>query len=105
MLYSDKCSASYGFSVFTISGFSVQDLDKYGINIYPNPTSGRLNVDLINSVENASYRIISISGKVIDEDSLTETKNIINLSSIHKGLYFIELKLDSNVVVSKIIIE
>ncbi len=92
-------------AVLTIDASSIQDLDRYGISIYPNPTSGRLNIDLINSAEDASYRIISISGKVIDEDKLAGTKNIINLDSVHKGLYFIELKLGNQIVVSKIVIE
>ncbi|RLD56028.1 MAG: hypothetical protein DRJ05_11955, partial [Bacteroidetes bacterium] len=60
---------------------------------------------LINSVKDASYRIRDIAGKIIDKDRLTETKNIVNLGSVHKGLYFIELKFDNQSVVSKIIIE
>ena len=44
LLCTDNCRASDGFGVLTISGFAVQDMDKYGISIYPNPSNGSFNI-------------------------------------------------------------
>ncbi len=102
---SDEYSVGITANATTNTITSFQDLDEYGSSIYPNPSSGSFNIIFNNSVEDASYIIIDMTGKVIDEDKLTETKNIINLGSIHTGLYFIELIFDNQSVVKKIIIK
>ncbi len=84
---------------------SVQDLAEYGISIYPNPSNGSFNIVFENSVKEAFYRIRDMTGKVIHEEKLIESENIINLNSIPKGMYFIELNFDNQSVVSKIVIE
>lgn len=65
------------------------------INIYPNPASDFVLVSS-NNTDVESYEIVDITGKVVIPNGLINSK--INVSSLDKGLYFINIFANSNVV-------
>ena len=65
---------------------SIDDVYFNDLNVYPNPTTGVLNVDLTNPIDELS--IMDISGKVV----LTQkNSNTIDLQSLSKGLYILKI--------------
>jgi len=69
---------------------------KAGLNVYPNPTDGRMTVEF-NSNESGKYRltVISLTGtvvmdKFIDAAEGTNSDNL-DLTSIAKGMYILRL--------------
>jgi hypothetical protein len=61
-----------------------------GINIYPNPTTNNFTIDLKNSdVRDASYKLISANGVVINQNKLNATKTLVDASTLSKGIYFV----------------
>lgn len=61
-----------------------------GINIYPNPTINNFTIDLKNSdIRDASYKLISANGVVINQNKLNATKTLVDASSLSKGIYFV----------------
>lgn len=71
------------------------------LNVYPNPTSGKINI-LRNNNESATLQVINIQGEVVREEQITNQTSI-NLSG--KGIYFLKLKDGTNSYAKKIIVQ
>ncbi|MEA2042272.1 MAG: T9SS type A sorting domain-containing protein, partial [Bacteroidota bacterium] len=72
------------------------------INIYPNPTTGIIYFDFLNS-EIKKISILDITGKVIIEKSVNSQTDNINFSNYANGLYLIKLQTDKESFTTKII--
>ncbi len=66
------------------------------VNIYPNPTTGRVNFDYPDqSTGTMEITIISIDGKVMMEFSATETNGeSVDVGHLQKGYYLVKITLD-----------
>ncbi len=74
------------------------------LNVYPNPSTGLLN---INQSSNDIYTIsiTNIIGQVVYKDIINNVKNIIDLSHIDKGVYLVEIKDNRTIFTERLIIE
>ncbi len=66
----------------------VKDSD-FGLNIYPNPATKQLNVNITSSTETVNVKIFNSIGQIIDDFDVKSKNTQIDLSSFSKGLYFI----------------
>jgi len=82
-----------------ITGMAENEINE-GITIYPNPTHSTLTVKNLHKA--SRYKIINIHGDLLMQGNISETTEI-DLSSISKGLYFIELQNGEMQLVKKII--
>lgn len=73
------------------------------INVYPNPVDEILNIDLGNEVS-GKLEIYNCFGQLILNRDLNNPNNIVDLSNIIKGAYFVEIKAGAKRVIKKIII-
>ncbi|OSZ78145.1 hypothetical protein CAP35_07735 [Chitinophagaceae bacterium IBVUCB1] len=75
--------------------------------IYPNPTSGTLNIDLDEIKNNGPIRIviIDITGKQVHSSVASGIHNSISTSSWSKGIYMVNLVSNVNVVTEKIVVQ
>ena len=73
----------------SISGINEQD-NNMTIEIYPNPTSDYIKVDIDEQNTEFDYQIIDLSGKVIIK-GIVKNEKMINLSGLNTGTYFIEV--------------
>ena len=86
----------------------VENLTK--LNIYPNPTSDRINIEFI-AVSSSDYtiRILSSNGSEIFKDIISnysgDYKNSIDLSTYSKGAYLIEIVDDGNTLYKKLLLQ
>ncbi len=84
--------------------------DKSEINIYPNPSRDKLNIDF-KLLKNTEINIIitDISGKQIQNKSILATegsnKYIVDVSNFSKGFYVLKLKTNLGEINHKIIVE
>lgn len=69
-----------------ISGISETNAPVY-FNVYPNPAANNVIVDIGNN--NESIIVTNLTGEIVYTDRLTAGKNIIDISSLNAGLYFI----------------
>lgn len=77
---------------------SNKDIVYNKINIYPNPSKGRLHIDNIHLIENMSvYDVMSRKVKQVNKIS----NEIINLSDLPAGQYILQLSLKNNEVQRK----
>ncbi len=70
-------------------GLDDYDVD-YEANIYPNPTSDMLNVEVVN-FENVNYAMYDATGRIVSFGKLSEVITQINVEHLESGSYNLEL--------------
>lgn len=74
------------------------------ITVYPNPTNNTLQIDYLELQQKDSYyRIIDLSGKIIQEGIIIGGK--INTSRINKGIYFLKFEINREIINKKILLQ
>ncbi len=69
------------------------------LKVYPNPTSGQVNID---GLEISEIKLFDINGKLIN---VYQSTSSIDISSLPKWIYNLELMANTNLVTAKIIKE
>lgn len=89
-----------GTTSYTVNPVSV-NFDAFShLRIYPNPTSDFVNVQ---SLYNADFKIVDISGRVVASGNLNRDNSMINLSTFQSGVYFIQFNFEGKSTVRKIV--
>ncbi len=70
-------------------------------NIYPNPTSDVLNISLENNLVLEHVTIYNNLGQVVK----TATENVIDVSHLAKGLYFVEVTTNQGKATKKVVVQ
>lgn len=90
-------------------GVNVNNTTADLLNIYPNPTSNQLFIDLgiTNVNSNNSISVVDMTGKeVIFENNVNlDGTYEINTSELSKGIYFLKVNNGSSVITKKFVIE
>ncbi|MCX6231504.1 MAG: T9SS type A sorting domain-containing protein [Bacteroidetes bacterium] len=75
--------------------------------IYPNPATDKLCIDLhqLKNLQNTSIFIYDMQGQLLLQQTITDTKSEISISSFAKGVYMIKLSNDMKSMVSKFVKE
>ncbi len=108
-------SAVTRYSFFKKAGFSVRCLknSNTGLNrlnnlneikIYPNPVNGNLNIDLPNHGMDAILRLYELTGNIVLQVRIENSENSVDVSSISKGIYLVEIS-DSKTIIKKKLIK
>jgi hypothetical protein len=93
----DGCTSTVQYP---ITGVSDEDEAPEGINIYPNPASTEVHIDLAASSNAiARTRIVSMSGQVIKEDR--NDARVIDISTLPEGVYILQIELANGAQVTK----
>lgn len=77
----------------------ISDADAMDVNIYPNPTSGTVN---IRGLGQSNVTVLNAIGKVIATEQING-QGTLNLNN--PGVYFIRLQTDQKVVTKRVIVE
>ena len=88
------------------AGINDLNIDDY-ISVYPNPSSGAVNVYGLSNLGQADVKISNILGEVISETSenfSVQRKFKCDLSAQPNGIYFVEVKTANASAVKKIVI-
>ena len=74
--------------------------------IYPNPSDGKLIIELIDNYNIDKLEFIDFSGKIITPNKVEKNQNIldINVSNLIEGIYILEIVSDKEVNKIKILI-
>lgn len=80
---------------------SINDVNVQEIKMYPNPTKDK--IEISNLPINSSLSIFNVSGALVKEVKTTKSLEIIDISDLERGIYFISNSDKSNHFVKKII--
>jgi len=72
------------------------------INIYPNPTNGKISLKNMHFV-NAEIIISDITGKVVQSYSSADSNLLIDLTDNQTGIYILTIKTDNKILTNRII--
>jgi hypothetical protein len=101
------CTLTRTFAVL-LSGISSLNADAYSTKLYPNPTSNTVTVEFnAENNENLNVRMLNLNGQDVLEPTRipSKGKNIITLdvSSLPRGAYFMQITGDSGTASRKLI--
>jgi len=93
------------YNVLVNEFVGINDLSEFGINIYPNPTTGIVNINLtgFQNLSGLNLQVTDISGRIIENSIINTEHSIINLENQPNGVYFIKFQNDEVVKNVKII--
>jgi hypothetical protein len=104
-------SGTYSVSVSNVAGCSNTDevivtlQDCAGIeetqifaNIYPNPTSGMVNIELSLILNNAKIQLVDLQGKILFTNSEFNGQNLmLDLNSLTAGMYLLQIEQNNQI--------
>jgi len=70
------------------------------INIYPNPASSSINIELIIPKNKLLLNIIDLTGRIVLQKKITNNETI-NVSKLKKGIYFLNIKNENKIIENK----
>ncbi|MFA7446293.1 MAG: choice-of-anchor L domain-containing protein [Flavobacteriaceae bacterium] len=88
---------------FVNPSLSISESDNNSFTIYPNPTEGQLQIQVINFSKPVNYIITDITAKVIVKGSLSQAESTISLAEYTQGIYFIKIFGEAATTTHKII--
>lgn len=98
--YKLKYIKSSNFELGTILGDNSKSISIKSNTIFPNPTTGILNISNIEYLQ--SIQIFNLQGKMVKE--LKEPKNQIDLGTLQQGIYFLQFISPNNTETHKVIL-
>ncbi|GAA3520381.1 T9SS type A sorting domain-containing protein [Aquimarina addita] len=113
-LVSDPVFNSFGWALRSVNlespTLSIEDneLEVAGISIYPTISDGTINISSGAAINNASISVYALNGAQVFEtkmDVASNSQQSINLGSLRKGMYLVNLEFDAQTETQKIIIK
>jgi hypothetical protein len=95
----DQCSDQS--DCITVSSASLEDGKALFVNLYPNPTSGEITLEVSSSFVGRSYKLVDYAGRIVLEGYIQSSKEILSLSDLARGVYY--LNLDRSVGAVKVV--
>ncbi len=85
----------------------LDEMEQNPISIFPNPTTGLLQIDFGQNVQNVRIRLLSIEGKLLKSISQRYTSGNytqqMDLSGYAKGIYYVQIVTEGNVITRKVV--
>ncbi|HRO75163.1 MAG TPA: T9SS type A sorting domain-containing protein [Crocinitomicaceae bacterium] len=78
------------------------DLPKENFQIYPNPTTDIVTIDIANN-DKGELLIYQLDGTFIRKQSLLSSSNVVSIRDLNTGVYFFEINSDKGTATKKII--
>ena len=88
-----------------IAGINEQNKETAHFILRPNPVKDKIQIRIFEDFNNANIQISDISGKIIKQFSVSQKKSTIDLSYLQKGIYFLTLTLNNQIIQTKKIIK
>jgi hypothetical protein len=80
---------------YELFALSVDEWDmNWDLSVFPNPTSNLLFIESETSIDGLTYAIMDVSGKLIQQGVLAETKNSVDISSLAIANYLLQIRVD-----------
>jgi len=100
---------SEGFEVMVYDYTGIDDVNGAGIKIYPNPNNGQFTLNL-NATQATDFEVklvnalgMSVLYKTIEVNG--NYSEVINISDLSEGIYYLYLKSDENSVIRKVVVQ
>jgi C1A family cysteine protease len=75
------------------------------VKIYPNPSNGHFNVELINFEGNSTITVCNTLGAVVRRVYTVESRNTTELMLMQKGIYFVTIQNGNHISTQKMVVQ
>lgn len=79
------------------------NLQTKGIQVYPNPTSGQLYLESTKLQEQKVITLTNVQGQLVEH--INTSNNMVDISHINKGVYFLQIQIGNTITTKKLIKE
>ncbi|MDY3538047.1 T9SS type A sorting domain-containing protein [Riemerella anatipestifer] len=87
-----------------VSGaLSTQEVDAIQTSIYPNPTTDKVMVKLLEAKGVKEYRVYAVDGKLVLSGKALSANDAIDISGLSAGIYVLQLDIDGKITTHKLI--
>ena len=101
----NNISISQTFSATPFSG--IQDIgNDSGITIYPNPATDKIKIEnlVLNKTSEAILFIYDLQGQLVLQQPIQQEKPVVDVSSMKKGVYFLQIRDEKKTFTKKLVI-
>lgn len=99
-----NCNSSASNTIYVMPISGVENSADRTINVYPNPVSNELVIEIANNTELVNFEIINSLGEVVYKNSLTD-KTIVQTDKFAPGAYYVKLATGKTIEFKKLIKE
>ncbi len=86
----DDANTLYYIIEYPAGSNSIDESEDTGLKVYPNPANDVVNIQLPgNASPNTSFKLYSLAGELIFQEDVLSSKNVISVSDLPDGVYFI----------------
>lgn len=85
-------------STLAVTNFSITN----NVSVYPNPVYNELMIAQ-HSANKASIQLFDTTGRVLIHQTVSDTENSIDTSSLSKGIYFIKISTTEGTIIKKVL--
>lgn len=102
-------TVSPAFVITNYVGIDDQNANSLSYSIYPNPTKGKISVEINGVSEKLELQVYNLQGEIIKAQKLANNKQSqtteIDLSNYAKGIYFVKIISNNFVKVEKVVLQ
>ncbi|MEL6635242.1 MAG: M36 family metallopeptidase [Bacteroidota bacterium] len=107
-LQTEFCSSGYTIAERDGSTATIDPVEQLGVYLFPNPTSGQLQLQLSSDKsEEAELRISALDGRTLERRVLGSTNAFydLDMSSYNPGIYLLHIQTEGTRVVRKVVLQ
>jgi hypothetical protein len=86
---SNELTQGFHQTQLTVTGIKDYETD-FLVNVFPNPTAQLLNVK-VQKINNESYQIFDINGKLVLDGKLSKTNTVIDMTGLAEGTFILSI--------------
>ena len=80
------------YEIFVVTGIENTEISLVQVSAYPNPVTDYLKLSVeMESVEDLSFQLFDMQGKLLQSQKLTNSETQINMSELVSAMYFIKV--------------
>ena len=98
-------TSGFNINVISPSAIGIEENNLPNLSLYPNPTTGSITIDLEETKSNLNLSLTNALGQVVLTKNYRSTNHINIDLDTPKGVYFLRLEVDGEVITKKIIKE
>jgi subtilisin-like proprotein convertase family protein len=96
---------SFGISICKVSPLGVNENAFAEAKIYPNPTNGRLNIDLGTSIDGeTTLSLYDIQGRQMMTKKMNSTSDVLNVQNFQNGVYLLSVENGNKKMTRKVVL-
>jgi hypothetical protein len=85
--------------------YSEAEILETNIRVYPNPSSGVINVEIEGINDIVQIELVNVIGQVVMKETVSTQHSSLTIYNLNAGIYFINLIKNSNVIATKKVIK